>query len=106
MISDMSKTVGDRLQEARKDRGLARDEVAERLGMSLSAVQAHENGRNQLKPEGLEAYARIYGVSIEWLVTGRPAPTAEIVDISSRIPDSREREAWVNMGKALTDKKG
>lgn len=104
MAKTMSETVGERLTKARKDKGLSRDQVAERLGVSVSAVQAQENGRNQLKPDGLEAYSRIYGVTIEWLVTGKAAPTAEIIDIWSRIPSQREREAWVNMGKALTDK--
>ena len=100
----MVESVGERLERSRKEVGLSREQVAERLGVSVSTIQAHENGRNQLKPDGLISYSRIYNVSIDWLVTGKRAQTAEIVDIWSRIPDRAERDAWLNMGKAIARK--
>lgn len=101
----MTSSVGHRLESARKDKGYSRSIVAERLGMSVSAIQAQENGRNNPDPDLLARYSKLYSVSIDWIVTGAEAPTAEIVDIWSRIHDQHERDAWLNMGKALTDKK-
>ena len=97
----MTNNIGSRLKSAREKKGLRRDQVAERLGLSLSTIQAYENNRNQLKPDGLETFSRLYGVSIEWLVTGKEAQSAEIVSIWSRIKDRDERDAWLNMGKTL-----
>jgi transcriptional regulator with XRE-family HTH domain len=101
----MEDSVGNRLVRARKHKGLSRDQVAERLGVSLSTVQSHENDRNQLRPDSLETYARLYGVSIDWIVTGKESESAEIIEIYKAIPNKRERDAWINMGKALKQDK-
>lgn len=98
----MEDSVGKRLERARKAKGLTRDQVAERLGLSLSTIQSYENDRNQLRPEGLENFSRLYGVSIDWIITGRESQSAEVINIWSRILDDAERDAWINMGKALS----
>lgn len=51
--------------------------------MSASTVRAHENGQNGVGILDLERYARRYGVSVDWLVTGRgemdvgPSPASQ-----------------------------
>ena len=102
----MAETVGARLEEARKNKGLSRETVATRMGLSVSTIQAYENDRNELRPSGLARFARLYGISIEWLVTGRDLSSPEVVGILNRITDEKEREAWINMGRALTKDSG
>lgn len=82
---DTSKeAIGRRLEEAREKLDLRREDVAERLGsgFSVSAIQAHENGRNEATIAKLERYARLYRVPFIWLLTGKSTPTeaAQAVD--------------------------
>ncbi len=66
----LNDSIGNRLTERRKELGLSREAVAKRMSISVSTVQAHENGRNALKPENLLAYARILKVTPNWILTG------------------------------------
>lgn len=71
---DTSKeAIGKRLEEARKRAKLERSDVFARLGegFSVPTVQAHENGRNEPTVGKMERYARLYKVSLLWLLTGR-----------------------------------
>lgn len=66
-----------RLMWARDHAGLTRREVSDRTGISTKTIEAHENGRNLLR--GLSTdhsalYARAYGVSENWLITGAGEP--------------------------------
>lgn len=100
--------IGARLESARKAANLSREQAGERLGISVSAIQAHENGRNALKPDMAISYSRLYKVSLQWLFEGKGemSDVAEVVDIWSRIPGRAERDAWLNMGRAISkDKK-
>ena len=104
----------ERLRAARKAAGYATAiDAAKAFGWNKNTVTSNENGNRTFSREAAERYANAYHVDLGWLLTGKgdmkgatdPAKSAEIVDIWSRIPDKREREAWLNMGKALADKK-
>lgn len=103
MASDAD--IGARLEQARKAAGLSREQVAERLGegYSVSAIQAHENGRNTLKAEKAIRFSDLYKVNLQWLLSGRGQMqgSAEVIDIWSRILDEKEKEAWLAMGRAI-----
>lgn len=87
--------IAARLQLARKKRGLTRKQVSERLGegYSVSAIQAHENGRNRLNQENLVVYARTYSVDVPWLLEGlglgpdKPIPDAIDGQILTKLLD-------------------
>lgn len=100
----LNDEIGARLQKARELRELSREQAAERLGLSVSAVQAHENGRNALKPDMAVSYCKLYKVNLGWLFEGRgnPDDAAEVVDIWTRIPTRAQRDAWLMMGKAIS----
>lgn len=99
--------IGARLESARKAANLSREQAGERLGISVSAIQAHENGRNALKPDMAVSYTRLYKVSLQWLFEGKGdmSDAAEVVDIWTRIPSRAERDAWLNMGRAISKEK-
>lgn len=70
-------TIQGRLVWARENAGLTRSEAAERTGIRLKTLSAHEEGRNLLR--GLSTmyssrYARAYGVAEVWLTAGAGAP--------------------------------
>ena len=99
--------IGERLETARKNANLSREQAGERLGISVSAIQAHENGRNALKPDMAVSYTRLYKVNLTWLFEGKGdmSDAAEVVDIWSRIANRPERDAWLNMGRAISKEK-
>lgn len=101
-----NQEIGQRLTKAREASNLSREAVAERLGVSLSTVQAHENGRNGVKPDMAKAYCRIYKISLEWLFNGDGAPgeqAAEVVDIWNHIIKDEDRRDFLDFGRWKID---
>jgi transcriptional regulator with XRE-family HTH domain len=86
------KEIGERLAEARKEaRFASATEAAAALGMKYPTYAGHENGSRGLRAN-LERYARKFGVSADWLLTGRgmgpgarPEELSQI-EASTRIP--------------------
>jgi len=60
----------DRLEKARRHRGLNQDELAERLGMSRRTVSSYEAGVREPKRPIIIAWAMATGVNLRWLETG------------------------------------
>jgi transcriptional regulator with XRE-family HTH domain len=77
-VRDANKGTGERIRFARKWAGLNQDEVATRMGLSRASVSNWELGQG-IKRGNLLSFARIAGVSAEWLMTGEPnlAPKGE-----------------------------
>jgi phage repressor protein C with HTH and peptisase S24 domain len=73
------KTPHERLKMVREKAGYAHAaDAARAIGVALPTYTHHENGTSGLSRRG-ERYARFFGVSLEWLLTGRgemrgPAP--------------------------------
>lgn len=63
-------TLGDRLAKARDCAGLTNHEMADALGVSRNTVTNWETGHTQPKRYAVEAWARITGVDLDWLVGG------------------------------------
>ena len=63
-----------RLRAAREAVGLRRETVADRLGISHSAVFAYESGRADPSARVLVALARLYRVAVEELCTAGDLP--------------------------------
>ncbi|MEM6900323.1 MAG: helix-turn-helix transcriptional regulator [Pseudomonadota bacterium] len=98
---------GDRLKNAREAAGYSSARSAcDAFGWKYPTYVGHENGARGFKGEA-ENYARVFRVSLEWLLTGkgsmRPASeTAEIVDLWSRIP-AKDRGSAKRMLESLAD---
>lgn len=63
-------TMIERLIECRKAAGLSQTELAEKLGLSRQAISKWETGTVIPAAENLSALAKLYNVSLDWLVNG------------------------------------
>lgn len=62
----------ERLKQARIEAGYrSAAEAAEALGVNYVTYVAHENGNSGFRTDSAEKYARRFGVTLEWLLTGR-----------------------------------
>jgi transcriptional regulator with XRE-family HTH domain len=74
---------GQNLREAREAADLSQEEVAEKLGFRRASVSDHERGAVRPRDEAIEAYAKLYGVSVQSQFNGayseavRDRPPAE-----------------------------
>ena len=69
--------LGARIAALRRAAGMNQSELAKKLKISTSAVGMYEQGRREPSLETLAAIAQIFGVSIDFLVTGKPATDPE-----------------------------
>ncbi|MBC7527787.1 MAG: ImmA/IrrE family metallo-endopeptidase, partial [Chthonomonadaceae bacterium] len=97
-MSEISKQispeeVGKRLLEARKNRRLGQEEVAQALEISRPTLIAIEKGTRPAKPQELITLAKLYGRSLHELVSARPfiagfAPQFRITQSATILPSS------------------
>jgi transcriptional regulator with XRE-family HTH domain len=88
-------TMGGRLQRARDTAGLTVAQLAARLGVKSSTVQAWENDRSQPRANKLQMVAGLLGVNLAWLMNGLGRGPAEsgddlIESISTRLTRMRQ----------------
>lgn len=62
--------IGQRIQAARRERGMTQDALAAAVGVSRSAVAQWETGRSGQLTTHLAAIARALGVGVEFLMQG------------------------------------
>jgi len=76
----------ERLTTARKEAGYPTARAAaEALGVKEPTYIGHENGQRGFKRDSADRYARKFGISLEWLLTGKGA--------KERRPERIDREA-------------
>jgi len=63
-------SVAERLREARETAGLSQGQVAKKLKMHRPTISEIEAGRRKLSAQELERFTDLYGVSIEWVLSG------------------------------------
>ena len=66
--SDDNVLLGERLREARRDRRMTLDMVANALNSSSPVISRYEGGQQRPSEPILHALANIYGRSVEWLL--------------------------------------
>lgn len=64
--------LGDRIALLRRGKGWSQTELAQQLHISASAVGMYEQGRREPSLEGLVELSEVFGVSADYLLTGRP----------------------------------
>ena len=67
-----SRTVGATIAELRREKGMTQSELASALSVSSQAVSKWENGRGFPDVVLFPKMAKIFGVSIEYLMTYEP----------------------------------
>lgn len=64
--------LGPRIAALRRSAGWSQAELARRLQVSPSAVGMYEQGRREPSAATLVAMSQVFGVSTDYLLTGRP----------------------------------
>ena len=64
--------LGARIAALRQQAGMSQSALAKSLGTSASAVGMYEQGRREPSAQMLLALARAFGVSVDFLLTGKP----------------------------------
>lgn len=63
--------LGARIAALRRRAGMSQAELAKRLKVSASAIGMYEQGRRQPAADTLVALGGVFGVSVDYLLTGR-----------------------------------
>lgn len=65
-----------RIRDLREDNNLTQQQIADKLFINRRTYAAYENGVNSMTPETLIKIAKIYGVSVDYLLglTDNPNP--------------------------------
>ena len=86
MPNDRQIELGRKLKEARNAAKLSQERVAEVIGSHVVTISKYERGVQDPNTELLREMARLYGVSVDWLLTGGQGDTETAV----RVADSME----------------
>lgn len=79
--------LGARIAALRKTAQMSQTQLAQQLKISASAVGMYEQGRREPSVEILANMAEIFGVSIDFLVTGKPSSTQEQQELTNLLLD-------------------
>ncbi len=102
----MQKSMGERLRAAREAANYpSATKAAEALGVSLSTYRAHENGQNEFSAEVANRYAKKFGTTAAYLLTGeglrqaaRPSPNI----VMSFDPDEQDQDGFAESDDELS----
>jgi len=78
MDNPMLKSIGLKLQEARKKSGLAQSQVAKLIGINQTQLSYYETATREINLNILEKLANLYGYKIDYFVTGNEIKEPEI----------------------------
>lgn len=85
---DASATLGDRLTAAREVAGLAAEDLAGRVGVSIETLAAWEADMSEPRANRLSMLAGVLSVSLRWLLTGVGEGVSEPGDDEAVLPAS------------------
>lgn len=88
--------MGEKLKSLRLQQNLTQKQIAERIGMAVSAVSAYESGTRNPSYDVLIKLARIYHVSADYLLG---IENKQEIDISGLTPE--EVDALMNLIRAM-----
>lgn len=105
--------LGARIAALRRGKDMSQEQLATVLGISPSAVGMYEQGRREPSAAMLVALAKLFGVSTDYLLTGKPNQAEEEVILqllqkqlaqkSRRCGEFLPQELAVLLTAALTD---
>jgi len=68
---DISKTTGSRIKNLRIEKGLNQGQMGKLLGLDQGTVSKMERGENEPTAKTLRLLRKIFGVNIDWILTGQ-----------------------------------
>jgi|BEDMetMinimDraft_2_1075160.scaffolds.fasta_scaffold01594_5 transcriptional regulator with XRE-family HTH domain len=110
-VNAIDRHVGARLRGRRVMLGLTQQQLAEAIGVTYQQAHKYERGHNRLSAGRLYVVARALGVPVSWFFEGLEEGGSEEVGPSRQLrelaqyflalPDSRQREAVLNLLRAM-----
>ena len=101
-IVGVMESMGDRLRKARLTKYASANQAAKAIGIPASTLRAHENGQNKFSIEEAELYARRFGTTPGYLLTGE-APPAKHGELETPISDPAEIRKALARIEGLTE---
>lgn len=77
-------TLGEKIQEQRKLKGLTQEELAEKLGVTAQAVSKWERDTSMPDVALLPEIANIFGITIDSLFSNEKEPEVQMVPVEKR----------------------
>ena len=77
--------LGMRIAVLRRSAGMSQQELAQKLKISPSAVGMYEQGRREPSVQILSDMAKLFGVSIDYLVTGKASTSREQEELNDML---------------------
>lgn len=98
-------TPGDRLRQKRQDRGLSAEDLATRVGRSVSAIRNQENGTNGIPAPLAKKYAAALGTTAGWILYGDDTPDAVLPPTMHELPiiGPIQAGAWLALDESAQD---
>ena len=98
-------TPGDRLRQKRQDLGLSAEDLAARVGRSVSAVRNQENGTNGIPAPLAKKYASALGTTASWILYGEDRAEAPSIPTLSDLPivGPIQAGAWLMIDETVQD---
>ena len=84
------REIGQRIQQAREERGLTQEELAIKLGCTQSALSNYELGKRRLYLAGLEQIAEILGKPLSYFLELSPERFQD--ELTTLLTDEQLRE--------------
>lgn len=88
----MDIRTADRLVRLRKKNGYSQEQLADKLGLSRQAVSKWERGEASPDTDNLIALARLYGISLDELLSSEDGKTEENGSTSTSQSEDRKRK--------------
>ena len=80
--------LGTRIASLRQGKGISQSELARRLHISPSAVGLYEQGRREPSVEILIALSQELGVTLDYLLSGRPDTVRDVVALHQLVEET------------------
>ena len=92
--------LGERICLLRQKQGWSQAELAKRLCISPSTVGMYEQGRREPSLNGAVELSRIFGVSVDFLLTGRPLTPEDARAVAQAIERNLpEGKSWGGLSR-------
>jgi transcriptional regulator with XRE-family HTH domain len=69
-VETLRKTMGARVRQLRRDRGVSQEDFADRCGFARSYMSRIERGTANLSLDALERLSQAFGITVEELFKG------------------------------------
>lgn len=98
-------TPGERLRQKRQEKGLAAEDLAARVGRSVSAVRNQENGTNGIPAPLARKYAAALGTTAGWILYGDDTPEPPAAPSTNELPiiGPIQAGAWLMIDETVQD---